>query len=460
MPDVPHILLVNPWIHDFAAYDFWARPLGLLTLGGILRTHGFRVSYMDCLDRFHPRGGPFSGPPRFGRGPYRKTPIAKPAAFADVPRNFSRYGIDPSWFREDLGEMDPPDLVLCTSLMTYWYPGVVETLSAVRKVFPRVPVVLGGIYATLCSDHAVAHAGADRVVSGAAAGRILSLACEMTGWKAGPLFDPDDLEAAPYPALDLQRAVPFVPLLTSVGCPFHCPYCASGLLQPTRRRRSPGSVLDEMVYWQQRWDVHDFVFYDDALLVDAQTHALPLLEGIARSGRRVRLHTPNAVHIRSLCPETADLLRRAGCVTLRLGLETIGEDGRETLDEKVRADEFFRAAKHLHAAGFEPGAVGAYLLVGLPGQSYHCVARAIRVVQSAGIRPVLAHYSPIPHTAMWPSAVAASRYDLEKDPLYTNNAVLPCSKEPFSWKAITALKRMAGSSAQSVSQNPVRFPHP
>jgi hypothetical protein len=23
-PDTPHILLVNPWIHDFAAYDFWA----------------------------------------------------------------------------------------------------------------------------------------------------------------------------------------------------------------------------------------------------------------------------------------------------------------------------------------------------------------------------------------------------------------------------------------------------
>ena len=30
----PHILLVNPWIHDFAAYDFWAAPLGLLEHGG------------------------------------------------------------------------------------------------------------------------------------------------------------------------------------------------------------------------------------------------------------------------------------------------------------------------------------------------------------------------------------------------------------------------------------------
>ncbi|MGI9568270.1 MAG: B12-binding domain-containing radical SAM protein, partial [Desulfobulbia bacterium] len=55
MKNAPHALLVNPWIHDFAAYDFWAKPLGLLTLAALLRRHGYIVSYIDCLDRFHPR---------------------------------------------------------------------------------------------------------------------------------------------------------------------------------------------------------------------------------------------------------------------------------------------------------------------------------------------------------------------------------------------------------------------
>ena len=83
------ILLVNPWIHDFAAYDVWARPLGLLTLAAILRLHGYRVSYLDCLDRFHPRA-PQSDPfKRNGRGPYHKTEIPKPPGLADVPRTFS-----------------------------------------------------------------------------------------------------------------------------------------------------------------------------------------------------------------------------------------------------------------------------------------------------------------------------------------------------------------------------------
>ena len=47
MEHAPHILCVNPWIHDFAAYDFWSKPLGLLTLAARLRQYGCKVSYVD-----------------------------------------------------------------------------------------------------------------------------------------------------------------------------------------------------------------------------------------------------------------------------------------------------------------------------------------------------------------------------------------------------------------------------
>lgn len=33
----PRILLVNPPIYDFAAYDFWLRPYGVLSVAGQLR---------------------------------------------------------------------------------------------------------------------------------------------------------------------------------------------------------------------------------------------------------------------------------------------------------------------------------------------------------------------------------------------------------------------------------------
>jgi radical SAM superfamily enzyme YgiQ (UPF0313 family) len=441
--NAPHILLINPWIHDFAAYDFWAKPLGLLFIAGILSAHGFKVTYIDCLDRFHPRA-PISDPlARYGRGPYLKTRIPKPAGLDDVPRHFSRYGIKPQWFKEDLLQLVPPDLVLITSLMTYWYPGVRETIENIRSVFPQTPIVLGGIYARLCADHAGNNAGADHIASEPAEKCLFSLIYDFTGYAAPTAFDPANLDSYPYPALNLQTKINYVPLLTSRGCPFNCAYCASRFLAPQRLVRSPESVVEEIRYWQGKYGISDFVLYDDAFLVDAARHAIPLLEGICRTGLKVRFHTPNALHIRGIDTTTARLMYKAGFTTLRLGLETAEFDHRPKIDHKVSQHEFKRAVTCLKEAGFDKSRVGAYLLVGLPDQKLCDVENSIRTVLENGLTPVPAYYTPIPHTALWPKAVAASRYDLASDPIFTNNAILPCRKEPFSWDFISHLKELA-----------------
>ena len=256
----PHILLVNPWIHDFAAYDFWAKPLGLLTLAGILRQHGFKISYIDCLDRFHPNTTPSARHARQGRGPYLKAKIPNPVGLEDIQRTYSRYGIPPEWFYEDLKALAPPDLILVTSLMTYWYPGVQETIGAIKKVYPDVPVVLGGIYATLCHDHAMDHSGADLVIAGPGIASILDIAKAYTGYCPVPAYDPEDLDTVAYPALDLQHEINYAPLLTSRGCPFSCAYCASHILDPKRMLRSPSSVVAEILHWHKHYHVIDFAF--------------------------------------------------------------------------------------------------------------------------------------------------------------------------------------------------------
>ena len=47
------ILLVNPPVYDFTAYDFWLKPYGLLSVAGYLRD---KVDFrrFDYLDRLHP----------------------------------------------------------------------------------------------------------------------------------------------------------------------------------------------------------------------------------------------------------------------------------------------------------------------------------------------------------------------------------------------------------------------
>jgi hypothetical protein len=442
----PHILLINPWIHDFAAYDFWAKPLGLLSLAALLKSHGMTVSYIDCLDRFHPKAPPSNPSARWGRGPYLKSPIKKPHGLEDVQRRFSRYGIKPRWLAEDLRTMPVPDLILITSLMTYWYTGIQETIDLLREIFPKATIILGGIYASLYTDHARKHAGADDIVAGPAEEAVFDVVARHTGFRVTARFHPQNLDTYPYPAYDLQNRINYVPLLTSRGCPFKCAYCASHFLSPTRLWRSPDSVLEEIKFWHQAYQIKDFVLYDDAFLVDAEQHALPLLEKIIQADLGLRFHTPNAVHIRGLTAETAGLLFSAGFITLRLGLETTDFETRTDIDRKVTQIDFKQAARYLKEAGFAKDQVGAYLLMGLPGQNLVAVRRSIRAVQAVGITPILAYYSPIPHTALWPKAVAASRYDLATDPIFTNNSILPCQSETFNWEAISALKELASGS--------------
>jgi len=447
-PDAPNILLINPWIHDFAAYDFWAKPVGLLYLASILKKHGFAVSYIDCLDRFHPQRPKTDPYTRYGRGPYLKTKIRKPAVLSDITRNYSRYGIRKEWFFKQLHSIPKPDLILITSLMTYWYPGLQETIRETKKTYPDVPIILGGIYATLCKQHAVEHSGADLVVTGSDENNILKLAQDYTGYstKSGLdsiRFDPDNLDTWPYPAFELQNRVGYVCLLTSTGCPFACAYCASSFLNPKRRLRSPELVVEEIEYWHKKYNVIDFVFYDDALLVDSEQHAVPILEGIVDQGLNIRFHTPNALHIREISNRLARLMFKAGFKTLRLGLETAALEKRKDLDRKVIAEEFRQAADNLLKAGFHKDQIGIYLLAGMPGQSLKEVEASIKVVLQHNTTPVVAYYSPIPHTALWEKAKTFSRYDLETDPVFTNNAILPCQSGPFSWKTITHLKNRA-----------------
>ncbi len=435
----PYILSVNPWIHDFAAYDFWARPLGLLYLAGLLRASGCRVSFIDCLDRFHPEEKPSDPTLRCGRGPYRKTPVSRPAGLEDVPRRYSRYGIEPEWFVGDLKAAGRPDMVLVTCVMAYWYPGAAETVNMIRAVYPEVPVVLGGVYAALYPEHARHCMDVDEIVSGSGEKSIFDLVEKYTGWQIPRVYDPEDMDGLAYPAFDMQHRIACVPLLTSRGCPFSCDYCASGLLEPMMRRRDPRAVFEEISYWHNFYGVRDFAFYDDALLVDAENHADVLFSMIRDSDLDVRLHTPNALHVRNISPGTARLMREAGMKTVRLGVETMEFEGRD-MDRKVRALEFSRAAAYLREAGFSQEEVGAYLLAGLPGQDPVSVEASIDMVKAAGITPIIAYYSPIAGTKMWDAAKAASRYDLESDPVFTNNAVMPC-QDAFSWELAARFKK-------------------
>ena len=453
--NTPLILFVNPWIHDFAAYDFWSKPLGFLILAAMAEKAGLRTAYLNCLDRFHPSvAGNGEKIQRQGRGPYYKTPIPKPEKLGDIRRTYSRYGLPLGVVIEALKAMEKPDLILVTSLMTYWYPGVFETISLIRDVFPDTPMVLGGLYATLCHDHAVKKSGldasgADMVFHGDADKALFDIIEKHTGFKPDDTPDVRDVSDHPAPALHMDGKIAFAPVRTSLGCPYACVYCASKRIHKHYERRRPDLVFGEMRHWAEQFGVRDFAFYDDALFINAENHAVPILNEVIRysetTGRKFRFHTPNALHVREITADIARLMFRAGFHTVRLGVETMAFENRNAMDKKVTEDDFNHAVAHLLAAGFKAESVGAYLLAGLPEQTVEGFERSVIAVKKAGITPVPAYYSPIPGTPLFETAVKHSRYDLADDPVFTNNSIFPANDAFADWKVLSRLKELIHS---------------
>jgi radical SAM superfamily enzyme YgiQ (UPF0313 family) len=443
----PLILLVNPWITDFAAYDYWAKPLGLFLLASLLRAGGCGIAFVDCVDRHdaftNQHRDVVSGVERkYGTGKYPKTRIPKPAAYAEIPRYYHRYGIHRESLRTKLATTEKPDLIWVTSIMTYWYPGIQETIAVIREIFPETPIWLGGIYAQLCTQHARETSGANEVVT-LALETLPDRIAAATGFSLRNSHEWTHFELSPSPAWDLLARLTYVPLLTGLGCVFKCPYCASGILQPKWQRRSADAIYEEISHWHRNFGVVDFAFYDDALLIGADSSLEPALTRISKELPGLRFHTPNAVHISALTPECCRLLHESGFTTLRLGLETTQAERQQDWGGKVKTETFLAAVEHLLAAGFSSNQIGVYLLCGLPGQSPEEVADAIEVVRQSGTLPYIAEYSSIPGTPMWPEAMHSCQFDIHGEPLYHNNTFFACRRADFSYQDLQHLKDMA-----------------
>ena len=437
-----NFLLLNPWLHDFAAYDFWLKPLGLLTLASALKPAGAEVRFFDCLDIYRPEAVALASRLKRrpdGRGQLLSQEIPKPEPLRRlIPRRFKRYGLPPALVRQILAAMPKPDAVLVGSLMTYWYPGVAETIALTKAVFPDAPVVLGGLYPTLLPDHARLHSGADRIVAGNWEDSLPQVLAELTGARLdlpGPL--------AVSPAWELYPRLDHAALLTGRGCPYRCRYCVAHRLHPSLERRAPEAVLEEIEKIYRERGVRDFAFYDDALLEDAEHHLAPLLEELLGLKLPLRFHATNGLSLRGLTAELARLLHQNGFATLRFGLETTDPERQRRLGPKAFADDLEQAMGYLTRAGYQPHEVGIYLLAGWPGQTPAEMEADIRAVRRAGARPYLSEYSPIPGSALWDEAVRTARYDIAAEPLFHNNTLLACAGPEWTPREMSRLKSLA-----------------
>jgi radical SAM superfamily enzyme YgiQ (UPF0313 family) len=435
----PRVLCINPWIYDFAAYDYWSKPLGLLYIASFLRERGVMVNFIDCLDKWHPellRRQRRTAPKlrAYGIGHFHREPVQTPSCINFIPRRFARYGLPEDIVLDELRRCARPDAILVTSIMTYWYMGPQRVVELCRSIFPDVPVILGGIYASLMPEHARQTVKPDYLVTGPGEYAIADLLAELCREPKLRASFPGHIDGFPPPAFDLLRKNDYLIVMTSRGCPFRCTFCATYKVDSAFSQRQPDSVVQEILTQTQRFNVQDVAFYDDALLMQAERRIKPILREIITSQRSLRFHTPNGLHARYIDEELAGLMYQSRFKTIRLSLESIAKERLRDIHNKITPGEMTRAVQNLVKAGYQPHELETYIIMGLPHQPLEEVIETILYANSLGLQIRLSSFSPIPGTKDYERAVVNGSFPADADPLLTNKTIVPLSRTPRAYQ--------------------------
>ena len=132
-----------------------------------------------------------------------------------------------------------PDLICVTSIFTYWSKYVKNTVSYCKNKYGNgVPILVGGVYASLLPDHCKSYTGCDDVIKG-----------------------PIDGAEKCLPAYDLVD-VDYQIIHTTRGCIRKCGFCGTYIIEPEWLCKK--TIKDEIIENGKK----KVIFYDNNLLAN------------------------------------------------------------------------------------------------------------------------------------------------------------------------------------------------
>ncbi len=186
-----------------------------------------------------------------------------------------------------------------------------------------------------------------------------------------------DLDALPFPARDLidineyapsvghYHRLPSTTMIGQRGCKHKCIFCHTNTwMRHGERYRSPGNVVDEMQYLEERYGVRDILFWDNNLTEDYDSLHTRCEEIIRRDLSVIWSGNSRAD---GLDLETAKLMKRAGCWKLLIGVESGVQKNLDTLRKGETLDSIERAIRVCQQVGIR---VFATFIFGVPGETF------------------------------------------------------------------------------------------
>lgn len=190
------------------------------------------------------------------------------------------------------------------------------------------------------------------------------------------------------------------------GCRAQCSFCGVRHINGQGvRRRAVASVLDELQYLRETFDVTHITWLDDDFLYD-KSESMALFNGMVARNLQMTWDCSNGVIAASCTHEVISAATEAGCIGLILGLESgsprilrqIKKPG--TVEKFLQAAEVFRRHPVIDVRGF--------LMLGFPGETFAEIMQTFDLGRQMGLNWYnISTVIPVPGTPIFDAMIAA-----------------------------------------------------
>jgi radical SAM superfamily enzyme YgiQ (UPF0313 family) len=279
----------------------------------------------------------------------------------------------------------------------------VAVAKVIKKLYPDATIIAGGVHFMYCPEETLQNVSEiDIVVRGEGEITIVEVAkaihekSSMNGIKGityrhnGQILNnPDqkifeDLDHLPtytsfswneYPeyVFSYPETLKAVSIMSSRGCPYGCIFCAKAGMK--YRLRDATKVVDEIEVFKTKFDIDGINFLDLTFTANPN-HVKTVCQKIIDRNIDVKWWCESRANIPL---ESIDLMKKAGCVSLAVGVESGSPDILSKISKGISLDQVVRFCEKCNDLGIY---VTAYFMFSFPDETESAVQETLNFIEN------------------------------------------------------------------------------
>jgi radical SAM superfamily enzyme YgiQ (UPF0313 family) len=287
-------------------------------------------------------------------------------------------------------EISNSDILAVSAGMNMQFVTALPYLQCARE--KGVPVLLGGVFATLNHEALLQYPSIDGICLGEGevavveavekgirrASNVAYLNGGIQRNPVAPFINLDDYSPLPWDLVQVEKYVTdykdmkLFYYTTSRGCPHRCDYCYQGFFW--NRKWRPLSLLkvkEELDNISGSVDIEGFYFFDDNFMVDRKR-----AEGITRYLHGKGLGWSCMTRANYLTRDLVGHMRETGCFKVNIGAESGSQDTLKRMKKDIKTEDTLKAARLIGEAGLSSE---FYFMIGYQGETMGDIMKTVEL---------------------------------------------------------------------------------